>query len=90
MVTIILEEFKNNRKKISGESTIHGGLDHSVSISASPKFGHFSLSPSLRLNSRWYNKRQIQGYNTALDTLGQDSSYYNSYDINEFNTLNTL
>ncbi len=81
--------FRNNRKKVSGETTIHGGLDHSVNISASPKFGHFSLSPSLRLNSNWYNKRQVQGYSTALDTLGEDSLYFNSYDINEFNTVNT-
>ena len=88
-------KFRNNRKKtqidsVTTKHTIHGGLDHSVNISASPKLGHFSISPSVRLNSKWYNKRQVQGYDTALDTLGQDSLYYNSYDINELNTVNTF
>ncbi|MDA3860370.1 MAG: putative LPS assembly protein LptD, partial [Melioribacteraceae bacterium] len=88
-------KFRNNRKKdvidsVTTEHTIHGGLDHSINISASPKLGHLSLSPSLRLNSRWYNKRQVQGYETALDTLGQDSLYFDSYDINELNTVNTF
>ena len=82
-------KFRNNRKKISGESTIHGGLDHSINISASPKLGHFSFSPSLNLSSSWYNKRQIQGYESELDSNGKDSLFYNSYDKNEFNTVNT-
>ena len=88
-------KFRNNRKKteidsVTTEHTIHGGLNHSVNISASPKLGHLSISPSIRLNSKWYNKRQMRGYDSAIDTLGQDSLYYNSYDKNELNTVNTF
>jgi LptD protein len=82
-------KFKNNRKKKSGESTIHGGLDHSVNVSASPKLGYLSLSPSLRLNSHWYNKRQVQEFDSTRGFDGEDSLYLNAYDINELNTVNT-
>lgn len=82
--------FKNNRKKYGGESTIHGGLNHSVNVSASPKFGHFSLSPSLQLNSRWYNKRQVQEYKSVLNSSGEDSLVFISHDINDLNTVNTF
>ncbi len=79
--------FKNNRKKYNGETTIHGGLAHTFAVSASPKFGHFSLSPSLTVNSNWYNKRQVKKFESVLDTLGRDSLYLTSYDINQFNTV---
>lgn len=82
--------FKNNRRKISGESTIHGGISHSFNVSASPKFGHLSLSPSLQVNSKWYNKRQIQKIESSLDSSGKDSLYFTSYDINDLNTVNTF
>jgi len=82
--------FKNNRRKISGESTIHGGISHSFNVSASPKFGYLSLSPSLQVNSKWYNKRQIQKIESSLDSSGKDSLYFTSYDINDLNTVNTF
>ncbi|MBU0474599.1 MAG: LPS-assembly protein LptD [Bacteroidetes bacterium] len=81
--------FKNNRKKYDGESTIHGGLNHSVNVSASPKFGHFSLSPSLQINSKWYNKRQVKEYENVLNSTGEDSLVFISHDINDLNTVNT-
>jgi len=82
--------FRNNRQKTNGVSTIHAGLNHSLNISASPKFGYFSLSPNLQVSSKWYNKRQIQQFETTTDSNGDDSLYFTSYDINDLNTVNTF
>lgn len=48
-----------------------GGIDHQISISASPKAGHFSIAPSLSYNERWYNKSIEQGFEriNGHDTL---------------------
>lgn len=90
-------KFRNNRKKdvidsTTTEHTIHGGLDHRVNISASPKFGYISLSPSVSLSSKWYNKRQIQDINSYVDTSRNDTTIYfvDQYDVNELNTVNTF
>lgn len=88
-------KFRNNRKKreidsTTTEHTIHGGFNHSVNISASPKLGHLSLSPSLSLTSKWYNKRQVHEIDSYVDTSGNDVKYIDQYDINQINTVNTF
>ena len=87
-------KFRNNRVKkeidsTTTENTIHGGFDHRVNISASPKIGYLSLSPSFSINSKWYNKRQVKEIDSYVDTLGENY-YVNQYDINELNTVNTF
>ncbi|MBI1939079.1 MAG: LPS-assembly protein LptD [Ignavibacteriales bacterium] len=49
--------FSNNRKKTKGNLQIHGGFQHDLSFSASPKLGYFNVSPSFAYQERWYNKR---------------------------------
>lgn len=48
-----------------------GGINHQISISASPKMGHFSISPFINYNEKWYNKSIEQGFETlnGRDTL---------------------
>jgi hypothetical protein len=88
-------KFRNNRKKevidsTNTKHTIHGGFDHRINISASPKFGHFSLSPSFSLNSKWYNKRQVHEVDSYVDTSGSDIYYLDKYDVKQINTVNTF
>ena len=83
-------KFRNNRSKSGGESTIHGGFDHRVSIQASPKIGYFNLSPSFNVESKWYNKKQVQEIDSELDSTGTPEYYKNSYDVHELNTVNTF
>ncbi len=50
-------QFRNNRNKIDGDLKIRGGIQHSISASASPKVGYFSISPNIRYSEKWYNKK---------------------------------
>ncbi|OGU56038.1 MAG: organic solvent tolerance protein [Ignavibacteria bacterium RBG_13_36_8] len=56
-------QFRNDRKKTSGDLTIHGGVQHNISSSASPKIGYFNISPRVSYSEKWYNKyTQIENY----------------------------
>ncbi len=50
-------QFKNIRRKENGNLKIRGGIQHSLSISASPKIGYFSISPRISYREKWYNKQ---------------------------------
>lgn len=82
--------FRNNRKKTETESTIHGGFDHRIAISASPKIGHFNIAPSFNFESKWYNKKQVQEFKSIIDSTGNPEYYKDIYDVNDLNTVNTF
>ena len=62
-----------------------GGINHQISISASPKAGHFSIAPFISYNEKWYNKSIEQGFErrNGRDTLVQR-------DVNGFNAVRTF
>jgi lipopolysaccharide assembly outer membrane protein LptD (OstA) len=47
------------------------GIDHRLSISASPKAGHFTIAPSMGYEEKWYHKSIEQGFEkiNGHDTL---------------------
>ncbi len=69
--------FKNNRNKIDGDLKIRGGIQHSIGVSASPKLGHFSISPSLNYVEKWYNKR-TQNVVEIIQDITNSSNIFNS------------
>ncbi len=50
-------QFQNDRNKVNGDLSIHGGIQHQLSISASPKAGYISITPNINYTEDWYNKR---------------------------------
>ncbi len=50
-------EFRNSRKKINEHLTVHGGIQHNISVGASPKIGYFNISPRFSYVEKWYNKK---------------------------------
>ncbi|RKY91710.1 MAG: LPS-assembly protein LptD [Ignavibacteriae bacterium] len=64
-------QFQNNRNKVDGDLKIRGGIKHNINADLSPKFGHFSFSPSFRYEEKWYNK-QVEK-NSVLSSTGSDS-----------------
>ncbi len=80
-------QFKNIRKKISGELNIRGGIKHSINVSASPKIGYFNISPRVSYLEKWYNKRvvksQVYDSTTSSYTIKED-------DLHELNAVRTF
>ncbi len=64
-------QFQNNRNKVDGDLKIRGGIKHNINADMSPKFGHFSFSPSFRYEEKWYNK-QIEKF-SVISFTGSDS-----------------
>ena len=62
------------------------GLQHSVTSDMSPKIGYFTLSPRVRLDSKWYNE-QIERFAVTSST-GSDSIVTN--DIKELSAVTTF
>jgi lipopolysaccharide assembly outer membrane protein LptD (OstA) len=62
-----------------------GGINHQISISASPKAGHFSIAPFISYNEKWYNKSIEQSFEriNGRDTLIQR-------DVNGFKAVRTF
>ena len=79
--------FQNNRNKTGDELKIRGGIEHQLSINASPKIGYFSITPSINYTERWYNKR-IEKEFAGLTYTGQDSIV--TKDVNEINMVRTF
>ncbi len=48
--------FLNKRVKQNGQLEVHGGFQHVLNISASPKIGYFNISPQINYTEKWYNK----------------------------------
>ncbi|MFA6025742.1 MAG: putative LPS assembly protein LptD, partial [Ignavibacteriaceae bacterium] len=66
-------QFQNRRIKQDGQLAIRGGIQHSLNISASPKFGYINISPSFSYRELWYNKR-IKKENMVSPFSGADSA----------------
>jgi lipopolysaccharide assembly outer membrane protein LptD (OstA) len=62
-----------------------GGINHQLSISASPKAGHVTLAPFFNYSEKWYNKSSEQGFErvNGRDTLIQR-------DVNGFKAVRTF
>lgn len=50
-------QFLNRRIKTGGNLHTRGGIQHTVSTSASPKVGYINISPNFNYSEKWYNKR---------------------------------
>ena len=59
------------------------GINHSVSLLATPKFGYFTLSPSFSYNEVWYDHRLERSWN-AVDSVVE------ARDVNGFFTYRTF
>ena len=71
-------QFQNERNKQSGDLQTNAGFLHTVSTDMSPKIGYFTIAPRLVLNSRWYNKQQVQY--VVESSKGTDSLVTNEID----------
>ncbi len=64
-------KFNNKRVKTGSNLNVRGGIEHDLSISASPKVGYFTISPSISYSEKWYNKRILKEY-SYNDSTGND------------------
>ncbi|MDH7516452.1 MAG: putative LPS assembly protein LptD [Bacteroidota bacterium] len=59
------------------------GIQHSVGLILSPKFGYFTVQPSFSFLSRWYDHRIERTYDAAArEVIGRDA--YGFFTINTF------
>ena len=88
-------QFQNSISKLADTNAVGGfdrsklyGIQHSVSISASPKIGFFTLSPFISITDKMYDSR-MQYYDFASST-GTDSVVSDKergfYNVGYFNT----
>lgn len=65
-------QFLNNRTttKLAAGSDVSGrmGIQHAVTVNASPKLGYFTISPSFNYTEKWYNQSIDRGL-IAGDTI---------------------
>jgi hypothetical protein len=89
-------QFQNQRLTSDGNLTIHGGILHNISISASPKVGYFTIAPSFNYTEKWYNKRSKQDYENVpvndpiTGQFSHDSLEFVSKDINQLNFVRSF
>ncbi|MBX3007751.1 MAG: LPS-assembly protein LptD [Melioribacteraceae bacterium] len=82
-------QFTNQRNKEKGQLKIRGGFQHNLSVSASPKVGYFSVSPSINYNEKWYNKR-TKLENQTFTKVNRETGQITSYDSTVAKTINEL
>ncbi len=80
-------QFQNDRNKTNGQLSIHGGIQHNLGISASPKIGYFNISPNFSYQEDWYNKRIVENY--AGQTVSNTDSIVTK-EINQINMVRTF
>ncbi len=80
-------QFENTRNKNAGQLSIRGGIQHTISISASPKIGFFNISPSINYNEEWYNK-MIDRYSAGMAVDSTDSVVTN--DVHRISEVRTF
>lgn len=81
-------KFKNNRNYLDSVLSIRGGIQHNISVNASPKIGHFNISPRINYVEKWYNKKTRQTYIPLLQTLPNADLYQLS--LNNINATDSL
>src|SRR3989304_6778828 len=79
--------FQNNRNRTSDDLKIRGGIQHQVSVNASPKVGYLSITPSISYAEKWYNKKVEKEF-AGLTFNGKDSII--TKDVNEINMVRTF
>jgi lipopolysaccharide assembly outer membrane protein LptD (OstA) len=77
----------NKRNKTDGELKIRGGIQHSLSVNASPKIGYVSITPSLSYIEKWYNKKTVREEGLSPIT-GNDTLI--TRDVHQINMLRTF
>ncbi len=88
-------QFSNNRNKVGGKLSIRGGIQHNLSINASPKIGYFSLAPRINYTEKWYNKRikkesiVVKKLNSITGEIIEEDSVVTT-DVNEYNFVRTF
>ncbi|NCS88678.1 MAG: organic solvent tolerance protein [Ignavibacteria bacterium CG2_30_36_16] len=80
-------QFQNIRNKKDGNLKIRGGIQHNFNSSFSPKVGYFSITPNIRYQERWYNKRLKITPSTSSFT-GKDTLI--TEDVKEINFVRTF
>jgi lipopolysaccharide assembly outer membrane protein LptD (OstA) len=70
-------EFENEREKTNGDLSIIGGIQHEITINASPKLGYFTIQPNINYAEDWYNK-QINMYSAGITSDGTGDSVITS------------
>jgi lipopolysaccharide assembly outer membrane protein LptD (OstA) len=85
-------QFQNNRNKTSGDLKIRGAIQHNLSVNASPKIGYISITPSIRYQERWYNKRveKFLVYNPAQNDSAPAEYNLITNDVKEINFVRTF
>ena len=78
-------QFKRN--KLSGELKERGGIQHDLSINASPKIGYFNISPRVTYTEKWYNKKTMQVIETIPDINNVPSMIQS---LNKFSAVDTV
>lgn len=72
-------ELKNDRFKDTLKLTENFGVQHRVSVRATPRLGYFNLSPGLNYSEKWYNTRlvktEIPVYTINNNTGKTDTTY---------------
>ncbi len=69
--------FKNKREQIDGNLKIRAGIQHNISINASPKIGYFNISPRISYREKWYNKKTKQ-YTVITNNISSLQNNFNS------------
>ncbi len=88
-------QFENNTSKLADTTSSTGfdrfstyGMDHSITINASPKIGYFTLSPFVNISDMMYPSRTL--LHVVPSSTGQDSlvgeKQHGFYDVGSFNT----
>ncbi|MBN1302286.1 MAG: LPS-assembly protein LptD [Melioribacteraceae bacterium] len=95
-------EFRNRRTKTAFTTTvdsvtesgynkeIRGGIQHNVTVNASPKIGYFSFSPSINYVEKWYDKRTKREYIERALNDGTTTYDMEEKDIKEISFVRTF
>jgi len=93
-------KLRNNRNNIGGDLQIRGGIQHNISVNASPKIGFFNLSPRFSYVEKWYNKKTRRVIETSQDISNSKMMLFSltnasvekivNEDVDEINMLRTF
>jgi lipopolysaccharide assembly outer membrane protein LptD (OstA) len=80
-------QLRNTRNKSDGVLKIRGGIQHDLSVNASPKVGYVSITPSLSYREKWYNKKTVKESGVS-EYDGEDTVF--TKDVHQINMLRTF
>jgi len=82
--------FLNKRIKQNGQLKVHGGVQHFLSISASPKIGYFNITPQFNYTEKWYNKYSRINLKKVQDDNGDYRYLPVTEEVNKINFVRTF